>query len=154
MSAALHVDPDDVAFLRAAGCVYAEEEAQILTDAARVTLPPRIAASAPPQAAPPQAAPVITRLKVGGLVQEALLIRRVIPVYPRIAVTARVSGDVHLLGVIATDGSVKELRVLSGHPLLAPAALDAVRHWVYRPTYLNGDPVEVVAPIIVHFTIN
>jgi protein TonB len=125
---------------------------QILTDSTRITPPPRIAPPATPKTAPPpKAAAQITRIKVGGLVQEALLIRRVMPVYPRLALAARVSGDVHLLGVIATDGTVKELRVVSGHPLLAPAALDAVRQFVYRPTYLNGDPVEVAAPIVVRF---
>ena len=127
---------------------------QVLADATRVTPPPRIAPSALPKTvAPPKAAPEITRIKVGGLVQEALLVRRVIPLYPRLALLARVSGDVRLLGVIATDGTVKELRVLSGHPLLAPTALDAVRQFVYRPTYLNGEPVEVVAPIVVRFRI-
>jgi protein TonB len=73
------------------------------------------------------------------------------PVYPELALRMRVSGVVELEGVIGTDGRLRELRVLRGHPLLVAAALDAVRHWVYRPTLLNGVPVEVIAPISVAF---
>ncbi len=95
----------------------------------------------------------IPRIVVGGNVQAAKIVRRVMPVYPALARQACVEGTVSLLGVIATDGTVRQLRVLSGHPLLVQAALDAVRQWVYRPTLLNGDPVEVQAPIEVHFTL-
>ena len=76
------------------------------------------------------------------------------PVYPPLARAARISGAVELTGVIATDGRIRELRVVSGHPLLAKAALEAVRQWVYEPTVLNGEPVEVIAPITVHFQLN
>ena len=57
-----------------------------------------------------------------------------------------------LIGVIAKDGTIRQLQVVSGHPLLVGAAVDAVRQWVYRPTLLNGEPVEVIAPIDVIFT--
>ncbi len=60
----------------------------------------------------------------------------------------------HLEGVVSKDGTIRNLQVLSGHPLLVPAALDAVRQWVYRPTLLNSVPVEVIAPIDVVFTLN
>jgi protein TonB len=63
----------------------------------------------------------------------------------------RVSGVVELRGVLGTDGRIHELRVLSGHPLLVKAAVDAVLRWVYAPTVLNGQAVEVEAPIIVTF---
>jgi protein TonB len=66
----------------------------------------------------------------------------------------RVSGTVELLGIIATDGRIRELKLLRGSPLLAPAALEAVRQWVYEPTLLNGEPVEVIAPISVIFHLN
>lgn len=66
----------------------------------------------------------------------------------------RVSGVVELIGVIGTDGRIKELRVKSGHPLLARAALEAVARWIYKPTRLNGSPVEVEAPITVTFRLN
>jgi protein TonB len=90
---------------------------------------------------------------VGGNVQEAKLVKRVIPVYPQLARAARISGVVKLVGVIATDGTIQQLQVISGHPLLVRAALDAVRQWVYRPTLLNGTSVEVIAPIEVIFTL-
>jgi protein TonB len=88
---------------------------------------------------------------VGGDVQAAKLINKVIPVYPPLARQARVSGTVQLLGVIAKDGTIQQLQVTSGHPLLVKAALDAVRQWIYRPTLLNGQAVEVIAPIDVIF---
>ena len=66
----------------------------------------------------------------------------------------RVSGVVELMGIIATDGRIRELKLLSGNPLLAPAALEAVRQWVYEPTLLNGEPVELIATISVIFRLN
>jgi periplasmic protein TonB len=110
----------------------------------------------PPKAAEPKSPPAerpIQRVVVGGNVQAAKILSRVIPVYPALAKQARVQGTVSLIGVIATDGTVRQLRVLSGHPLLVQAALEAVRQWVYRPILLNGDPVEIQAPIDVHFTL-
>ena len=115
--------------------------------------------------APPEhrvAQPVVTRpvppppaepRRISAL-HPARLLHRVEPVYPMIARTARISGTVELTGVIATDGRIRELRVVSGHPFLAQAALEAVRQWVYEPTVLNGEPVEVIAPITVHFRLN
>jgi len=93
-------------------------------------------------------------LRIGGNVLEAKLIHKVIPIYPAMARAARISGTVHLIGVIGRDGTVQHLQLVDGHPLLTQAALDAVRQWVYRPTLLNGDPVEVVAPIEVKFVLN
>ena len=90
---------------------------------------------------------------VGGDVQTAKLLKRVVPAYPPLARQARVTGTVQLLGVIAKDGTIQQLQVVSGHPLLVKAALDAVRQWVYRPTLLNGQAVEVIAPIDVIFTL-
>ena len=83
----------------------------------------------------------------------AMLVRKVIPVYPPIARAARISGVVRLIGTIGKDGAIQNLEIVSGHPLLARAALEAVRQWVYKPTLLNGIPVEVVAPIEVNFTL-
>jgi protein TonB len=90
---------------------------------------------------------------VGGDVQMAMLVRKVIPVYPPIARAARISGVVRLIGTIGKDGAIQNLEIVSGHPMLARAALEAVRQWVYKPTLLNGIPVEVVAPIEVNFTL-
>jgi protein TonB len=101
----------------------------------------------------PPPAPII-RVRQGGVVKEAVVIRRVEPVYPEIAKRARIGGKVELEGVIGTDGRIRELKVLSGHPFLTAAALEAVRQWLYRPTLLNGDAVEVIAPITVTFRLN
>lgn len=94
------------------------------------------------------------RVKLGGVVLAGNLISRIEPQYPSIARQMRVQGVVELMAVVGTDGRIRELRLLSGNPLLAPAAIDAVKRWLYKPTYLNGDPVEVMAPITVTFKLN
>ena len=93
-------------------------------------------------------------VRIGGTVLEAKIIKRVIPIYPPLAKQARISGVVRLEGVIAKDGTIQKLRVLSGHPLLVTAAVEAVRQWVYSPTQLNGQAVEVMAPIDVNFILS
>ena len=93
-----------------------------------------------------------TRVSAG--IQEAKLLKKVIPTYPPLAITTRTQGTVHLIGVIAKDGTIRDLQVIDGHPLLVRAAVEAVKQWVYKPTLLSGEPVEVVAPIIVTFTLN
>ncbi len=93
-------------------------------------------------------------LHVSGGVQAAKLLRRVVPIYPELAKQARISGTVRLIGVIGKDGTIQNLQVVSGHPLLVNAAIDAVRQWLYRPTLLSGEPVEVIAPIDVIFNLN
>jgi protein TonB len=93
-------------------------------------------------------------IRVVSEVQAAMLLKKVIPVYPPLAKQARVSGTVQLVGVIAKDGTIQQLQVVSGHPLLVKAALDAVRQWIYRPTLLNGQAVEVIAPIDVIFSLS
>jgi protein TonB len=74
-------------------------------------------------------------------------------VYPPLARTARVSGIVVLEAVIGKDGSVSEIHVVSGHPLLQQAAVDAVKQWKYKPTMLNDEPVEVQTTITVTFNL-
>lgn len=93
-------------------------------------------------------------LHVSSGVQAAKLLRRVLPIYPELARRARISGTVRLIGVIGKDGTIQNLQVLSGHPLLVKSAIDAVRQWLYRPTLLSGEPVEVIAPIDVNFNLN
>ncbi len=83
----------------------------------------------------------------------AKVIRKVIPEYPPLARSARISGVVRLIGIIGKDGTIQNLQLVSGHPLLARAAMEAVQQWVYKPTLLNGNPVEVIAPIEVRFTL-
>ncbi len=111
---------------------------------------PEAPAPAAKQAAQP--AP-IQRIKVGGKVQEGKLLSGPRPVYPPLAKAARVEGTVRLEAVISRDGSILGLRVVSGHPLLVQAALSAVQQWVFRPTTLNGDPVEVATEIEVTFAL-
>jgi TonB family protein len=94
------------------------------------------------------------RIRVGGNVQSTKLIRQPRPTYPPEAKEARIQGKVQLMAVIAKDGTMKQLEVISGHPLLVPAALDAVKQWVYDTTLLNGEPVEVQTQIDVNFTLS
>ncbi len=96
------------------------------------------------------AAPIV----VSKGVQEAMLIGKVIPRYPRIAMQTRVQGVVHLTALISREGRVTQLQALSGHPLLIPAAIEAVKQWRYRPTLLSGVPVEVVTQVDVRFTLS
>lgn len=109
--------------------------------------PPPVRTVAP--APPPPAAPA--RITVGGDVQAALILQQTRPVYPTLAREGRIQGVVILKAVIGTDGRIKNLTALSGHPLLVEAALNAVRNWRYRPTVLDGAPVEVNTEIEVRF---
>jgi periplasmic protein TonB len=93
------------------------------------------------------------RQKMSEGVMEGALIQRVKPDYPLIARQMHLSGTVRLRAIIATDGSVQNLEVLSGHPILVRAAKDAVRQWRYRPTLLSGVPVEVETYITVNFVL-
>ena len=83
----------------------------------------------------------------------AKLLRKVIPEYPALARAAMISGIVRLIGTIGEDGTIRNLQLVSGHPLLARAAMEAVGQWIYKPTLLNGKPVEVIAPIEVTFSL-
>jgi periplasmic protein TonB len=100
---------------------------------------------------PPPSTP--SRIRVGGNVQQANLIHMVQPQYPEIAKTAHIQGTVLLHAVIAKDGTIKQLQYISGPPLLMRSAMSAVQQWRYRPTLLNGDPVEVDTTISVVFTL-
>ncbi len=79
------------------------------------------------------------------------LIRKVTPLYPFLAKQARVQGTVRFEAVVGKDGTIQSLQLISGHPLLVPASSEAVRQWLYEPTLLNGEPVEVVTQIDVQF---
>jgi periplasmic protein TonB len=103
---------------------------------------------------PPPPKPTQQRVRVGGNVQAAKMVRQITPVYPQIAKTAHVQGTVVLHAIIAKDGSVQELTYVSGPALLMRSAMDAVRQWRYQPTLLNGDPVEVDTTISVVFTLS
>jgi periplasmic protein TonB len=101
----------------------------------------------PPPPAPAPAKPV----RVGGGVTPPARTKDVSPIYPPIAQSARVQGDVIIEATIGADGRVQEARVLRSVPLLDPAALAAVRAWEYTPTLLNGQPVPVIMTVTVRF---
>jgi protein TonB len=93
-------------------------------------------------------------VKLSEGVLQAQLISRVEPRYPPLAVQTRTEGEVRLHAIINRDGRITSLDVISGHPLLVKAALDAVRQWRYRPMMLNGEPVEVETSITVIFRLH
>ena len=93
------------------------------------------------------------RIRVGGNVQAINLIRKIQPVYPPLAKAARIQGTVRFTVIIDHEGNVANLQLVSGHPLLVEAAKQAVLQWTYRPTWLNGSPVEVVTQVDVNFTL-
>jgi len=108
--------------------------------------------SSAPVAVPKVATPQRVRVSQG--VTQGLLIRKVQPAYPPLARQARIQGAVQLQAEISKDGSIENLRLLSGHPMLAPAAIEAVKQWRYKPYILNGEPVEVETQITVNFTLS
>jgi protein TonB len=115
------------------------------------------AAPAPPPPPPPkvEAPKPVTpqRIRVGGNVQRAMQLSAPAPVYPPLAKQARIQGVVRLNAVISKEGLIEQLTAVSGHPLLIPSALEAVKKWRYKPTLLNGEPVEVITQIDVNFTL-
>ena len=110
--------------------------------------------SVPMTAANPSGTPNPKRITIGGNIQQAKLLAQPRPSYPPLAKQARISGVVKLQAIIAKDGTVADLQVIAGHPLLIPAALEAVKQWVYQTTLLNGEPVEVQTQIDVNFTLS
>ena len=100
--------------------------------------------------APPAAR--VAPLRVSHM-SEGDLVHKVLPTYPPLARTARIQGQVVLQAVISKQGVIENLRLLNGHPMLVPAAIDAVRQWRYRPYLLNNEPVEVETQIIVNFSL-
>lgn len=90
-------------------------------------------------------------IRVGGNVQAARIVSRAMPAYPAEASEQRLGGTVHLEATVTKEGTIRSLIVLDGHPVLAEAAMEAVRQWRYRPTRLNGIPVEVITSISITF---
>src|SRR5882724_3982391 len=88
------------------------------------------------------------------VLEAGVVLTRVQPLYPHIAVINRIQGTVHLNAVITSSGTLEELRVLSGQPVLAQAAADAVRQWKFRPYVLNGRPIDVQTEVIVKFSLD
>ncbi|MGB9067179.1 MAG: energy transducer TonB, partial [Candidatus Acidiferrales bacterium] len=101
-------------------------------------------------AAPP---PVVAHPLRLSHISEGNLIRKVQPTYPALARSARIQGTVVLQAIISKQGTIENLTLVTGHPMLAPAAIDAVRQWRYRPYILNNEPVEVETQITVNFSL-
>lgn len=108
--------------------------------------------SSTPVAVPKVATPQRVRVSQG--VTQGLLIRKIQPTYPPLARQARIQGSVLLQAEISKEGTIENLRLISGHPMLAPAAIEAVKQWRYKPYILNGEPVEVETQITVNFTLS
>lgn len=107
--------------------------------------------SSTPVAVPKVATPKTVRVSQGVIQGNAISTPK--PAYPPIAKTARIQGSVVLRAIISKNGHIENLQVISGHPMLTQAALDAVRQWRYKPYYLNGEPVEVDTTITVNFSL-
>jgi protein TonB len=108
--------------------------------------------SSTPVAVPKVATPQRVRVSQG--VTQGLVIHRVNPTYPQLARQARIQGPVVLQAEISKDGTIQNLRLISGHPMLAPAAIEAIKQWRYKPYILNGEPVEVETTITFNFTLS
>jgi protein TonB len=93
------------------------------------------------------------RVRISQGVTKGLLIHRAEPTYPPLAKAARVQGDVVLKAIINRNGDIQDLQLVSGHPMLVPAAIAAVRQWRYKPYLLNGQPVEVETTVTVIFSL-
>ncbi len=104
-------------------------------------------APAPPPPPGPQ------RVRIGGKIIESNLVRKVEPIYPVLAEQARIQGTVRFTAIISKDGHILDPTLLSGHPLLIESARQAIMQWEYKPTLLNGQPVEVMTQIDVDFTL-
>jgi periplasmic protein TonB len=104
-----------------------------------------------PTVAPKIATP--QRVRVSSGVSTGMLVRKVPPSYPPLARQARIQGTVILQATISKEGSIENLQLISGHPMLAPAAIEAVKQWKYKPYLLNGEPVEVETQVQVNFTL-
>jgi protein TonB len=101
-----------------------------------------------PKVAAPQ------RVRVSSGVSTGLLIRKVQPNYPPLARQARIQGSVVLQAEISKEGTIQNLQLISGHPMLAPSAIEAVKQWRYKPYLLNGEPVAVETQVVVNFTLS
>jgi protein TonB len=108
--------------------------------------------SSTPVAVPKVATPQRVRVSTG--VATGLLIKKVTPNYPQLAKQARIQGTVVLQAEISKDGTIQNLQLISGHPMLAPAAIEAVKQWRYRPYLLNGEPVAVETQVQVNFSLS
>jgi TonB family protein len=129
-------------------CAPASPNCSLLLNSAETVQPADLSGLGAPSDTP------LNRIKIGNTVTSAKIKLKVNPVYPAEARENGIEGTVRLHPIIAKDGSILQLEVISGHPMLTQAALDAVKQWKYEPTLLNGQPVEVDTEIAVVFQLN
>ena len=129
-------------------CAPASPNCSLLLNSAETVQPAELSGLAAPSDTP------VNRIKIGDTVTSARIKLKVNPIYPAEARKNGIEGTVRLHAILAKDGSILQLEVISGHPTLSQAALDAVRQWKYEPTLLNGQPVEVDTTIDVFFQLN
>ena len=98
--------------------------------------------------------PTPQRVRISQGVTKGLLVQKIEPQYPSLARAARVQGEVVLSAIIDSNGQITNLQLVSGHPMLVPAAISAVKQWRYKPYLLNGQPVEVETTITVIFSLS
>ena len=115
----------------------------IISSTSTLSAVPKLAIAAAPR-----------RIRISQGVTKGLLIQKIEPPYPSIARAARIQGQVVLSAIISKTGEIENLVLVSGHPMLVPAAIEAVKHWRYRPFLLNGEPVEVETTITVNFQLS
>jgi len=99
----------------------------------------------------PKAVATVQRVRMSQGITQGLLTHRIEPTYPVLAREAHIRGAVVLTAIIDKDGNIQNLQLVSGHPMLAPAAIEAVKQWRYKPYLLNGQPVEIETTITVKF---
>jgi TonB family protein len=104
-------------------------------------------------AASPDRGTAPDRVSLPAEIAQSLLVRKIVPAYPPLARQARVQGEVVLDVDISKEGTIEALRTQAGHPMLIPAAIDAVKHWRYKPYLLNGEPVPVQTQVTVNFSL-
>lgn len=121
------------------------------SSAAPANMNPAPNAARPNAASPASAAGASSRMRISQGVSEGMLMSQVAPSYPPLARSARVQGPVVLDVVIGKDGSVRSIKAESGHPLLVPAAIDAVKQWHYKPYKLDGKPIDFDTQVVVNF---
>jgi TonB family protein len=107
----------------------------------------------PAKEAMPAATGATQRIRVGSGTQAANLVTKVDPIYPPLALQARIQGAVRFSVTIGKDGRPANIQLVSGHPLLVKAAKEALQQWIYKPTLLNGEPAEVLTQAEVYFTL-
>lgn len=102
----------------------------------------------------PQLQQTPVRIRVPEKTQQAKLLVHPKPIYPNLAKQARIQGTVVLKVIVGYDGTIKTTDLVSGHPILVPAAMEAVKQWVYQPTIMNGQPLEVETQVTLTFTLS